>query len=193
MFGLVKARILVSGNVQGVGYRAHVTQIARNNNVRGLIRNLDDGGVEIYCEANKQIFKKFLNLLKIEGVKGDYLSLNVESLQVFREGEDSFAPPWRDVRGFKVDYSDEDVPSATLERLELGTVVMSSLRRETSANFKDMAERYGTISKDLKVVKSTLSKDTILAFVESIGSLAEAVSKNNDILTAYISEQRKQK
>ena len=55
-----KRRIIVKGNVQAVGYRALIKQIARNNGIKGSIKNLDDGTVEIYCECNSEIYLLFL-------------------------------------------------------------------------------------------------------------------------------------
>jgi acylphosphatase len=39
----VKANIHVYGNIQGVGYRVLVKNVARLMNVRGLVRDLEDG------------------------------------------------------------------------------------------------------------------------------------------------------
>ncbi len=40
-------RILVSGQVQGVGFRWFVRQAARELGLAGRVRNLPDGGVEV--------------------------------------------------------------------------------------------------------------------------------------------------
>ena len=61
------ARLLVFGNVQGVGFRAYVKQIARNMQIRGFARNLDDGSVEIYAQAAKQEINSFAGRLSIQG------------------------------------------------------------------------------------------------------------------------------
>ncbi len=42
-------RVLVSGRVQGVGFRAFVARRARELGVSGFVRNLDDGRVEAVC------------------------------------------------------------------------------------------------------------------------------------------------
>ena len=39
----------VRGRVQGVGFRYFVEQSAKKLGIRGWVRNLDDGGVEVYA------------------------------------------------------------------------------------------------------------------------------------------------
>lgn len=52
---LMAARItaLVSGQVQGVGYRAYVRQQARDLGVTGYAENLADGRVEVVAEGHR--------------------------------------------------------------------------------------------------------------------------------------------
>jgi len=45
-------RYLVSGNVQGVGFRFFAERIARQLGVAGYVKNLFDGRVEIYAIGN---------------------------------------------------------------------------------------------------------------------------------------------
>lgn len=46
------AQLLVSGVVQMVGYRAWTVRAARALGLRGFVRNLDDGRVEIFAEGD---------------------------------------------------------------------------------------------------------------------------------------------
>ncbi len=54
------AHILVSGQVQGVGFRYTVLQKALMQNVTGWVRNLDDGRVEILAEGTKEQLDDFI-------------------------------------------------------------------------------------------------------------------------------------
>ena len=47
----VRARVLVSGLVQGVNFRWYTAQHARSRGVAGWVRNLDDGRVEAVFEG----------------------------------------------------------------------------------------------------------------------------------------------
>lgn len=40
---------MVRGRVQGVGFRYHVERVANRLRVRGYVRNLSDGSVEVYA------------------------------------------------------------------------------------------------------------------------------------------------
>ncbi len=50
----VKARLLVSGRVQGVAFRWETLQAAQRCQVNGWVRNLADGRVEAVIEGSRQ-------------------------------------------------------------------------------------------------------------------------------------------
>lgn len=43
------SKMIVTGRVQGVGFRYYIYKLALRLNVKGTVRNLDDGSVEIIC------------------------------------------------------------------------------------------------------------------------------------------------
>jgi acylphosphatase len=47
----IRAHVFVSGNVQGVRYRASTREAAKDRRVAGWVRNLDDGRVEAIFEG----------------------------------------------------------------------------------------------------------------------------------------------
>jgi acylphosphatase len=48
-----RARILITGLVQGVFFRREITDLARRLNLTGWVRNLPDGRVETIAEGEK--------------------------------------------------------------------------------------------------------------------------------------------
>jgi acylphosphatase len=55
--------IIISGRVQGVGFRACVKRIATDLNVNGTVLNLPDGKVQIYATSEPIILEKFISML----------------------------------------------------------------------------------------------------------------------------------
>jgi acylphosphatase len=56
---MVEYRLIVSGDVQGVGFRYFVREVARELGVRGWTRNLEDGSVEIEAGGDSNVMDAF--------------------------------------------------------------------------------------------------------------------------------------
>ncbi|AMW27529.1 MULTISPECIES: acylphosphatase [Arthrospira] len=50
---LLRAHLLISGRVQGVGYRYYTRQVATQKGVNGWVKNLPDGRVEAVFEGSQ--------------------------------------------------------------------------------------------------------------------------------------------
>lgn len=62
---MYKQQYFISGKVQDVGFRFFTEQVANNMKLKGFVKNLNDGRVEIVAFFNtKEQIKKFENLLK---------------------------------------------------------------------------------------------------------------------------------
>ncbi len=55
---------IVQGRVQGVGFRAFTEHHAREKELRGWVRNREDGTVELEAEGPQSMLKAFLENLK---------------------------------------------------------------------------------------------------------------------------------
>lgn len=62
--GIVRARIVVSGRVQGVGYRAFAVRVATQRGLAGGVRNLDDGRVKLEAEGPEASIHSLIEALK---------------------------------------------------------------------------------------------------------------------------------
>ena len=60
----VRAKIRVTGIVQGVGFRPFIYRTAVKNNLNGYVRNRGDAGVEILLEGKEDSIERFLRDLK---------------------------------------------------------------------------------------------------------------------------------
>ncbi len=67
---------LVSGRVQGVGFRYFVQRVAQSMKLTGEVRNRGDGRVELYAEGDETTLNQFLKRVN-EGPALSYVS-NVE-------------------------------------------------------------------------------------------------------------------
>ncbi|HRI39107.1 MAG TPA: acylphosphatase [Nitrospira sp.] len=61
----VRARILVYGRVQGVGFRAFAARVAADLPLFGGVRNLPDGRVELEVEGQKAVIEALEHRLRI--------------------------------------------------------------------------------------------------------------------------------
>lgn len=96
----VRARILISGSVQGVGYRYKVARDARKLGIRGMVRNLDDGRVEIICEADDNgALDRFVREIS----QSDFLIV-VEDVETFLEGQPGYESHPNQSQKFDVEF-----------------------------------------------------------------------------------------
>ena len=83
-------RVYITGTVQGVFFRGFVKENAERYNVKGFIRNLEDGRIEIFLEGNVNDVNKVLELCK----KGPKNSI-IRGVEIKDER-------FQDFKGFKV-------------------------------------------------------------------------------------------
>src|SRR4051794_36575726 len=68
---IVRREIRFSGHVQGVGFRYTTQDIARQFNVRGYVRNLPDGKVELIVEGDEHEIERLIK--SIENRMGSFI------------------------------------------------------------------------------------------------------------------------
>lgn len=78
--------VIIKGNVQRVGYRDFVENVARRLGITGFVENLKPYDVRIVCEGEEQKIKEFL-----EKIKNSPKPAEVENIEVsFEEPEGRF-------------------------------------------------------------------------------------------------------
>jgi len=103
----MRYRLLVLGDVQQVGFREFVKKCALQLHVKGSVKNLDDGSVEIYCEIEENALDKFKELI------GKPPMGEVEEIKVYPEDSTEYGTPETNFSKFKV-IRDEDEVAETL-------------------------------------------------------------------------------
>jgi acylphosphatase len=75
-----RVHLFVSGVVQGVFFRAHARDMARDLGLTGWVKNLADGRVEIIAEGDSEKLQRFIEWCR-RGPAGS----SVEDLEIRRE------------------------------------------------------------------------------------------------------------
>ena len=75
-------KYLVSGRVQGVGYRVFVQKTARDLGVRGWARNLDDGRVEVFGIGSSHQLDYLERELRLGPPAAEVRRVNVEDQSI---------------------------------------------------------------------------------------------------------------
>ena len=68
-------RYLVKGRVQGVGFRVYVRKKAQILNLRGWVKNLSDGRVEVFANGDEESLAKLFSLLQRGPVSSNVLEV----------------------------------------------------------------------------------------------------------------------
>ena len=87
------ARILITGRVQGVGFRYFTKRWADTLNLQGTVRNLFKGEVEVLVEGPREVLEEFIAVLR-EGPPGSTV----------RECRIDWRPVLQTFNGFSIGY-----------------------------------------------------------------------------------------
>ena len=88
---LAARRFLVSGRVQGVGFRFFAQEAAALDGLAGWVRNLDDGRVEVLAQGEREALVRFERTIRrgppgarVEDVTTTYEEAPTDHLSGFR-------------------------------------------------------------------------------------------------------------
>ena len=62
---IIKKHLVISGKVQGVGFRYWIQNLAINNNINGWVKNRSSGGVEALIIGQEKEVQKLIKQCKI--------------------------------------------------------------------------------------------------------------------------------
>jgi acylphosphatase len=75
---MANAHAVISGYVQGVGYRWWVMRKAKQYDLKGYVRNLYDGDVEVEVEGNRSMIIDFVKELRIGPTSASITGANIQ-------------------------------------------------------------------------------------------------------------------
>ncbi|MFQ6054518.1 MAG: acylphosphatase [Methanosarcinales archaeon] len=124
-----RACIIAKGTVQRVGYRDFVQDIARSLEIKGYVKNLRDGSVEIVGEGSEDVIEEF-----IEKIKPEYEPLiSVTDISVV------YGEPTGEFEYFDIIRGDKDEENA--ERLDTAARYLKELIIQVSKMNADLSSK----------------------------------------------------
>lgn len=158
-----EVELIVSGEVQGVGYRQYVAGIGRKLKLAGFVKNLKDGTVQIRCKGDEKVISEFKKKIDAKNPP--------EAPLIYVEAKDIKEKRLPDgtvkEKNFKEIY---DEPSAEMSQgFSTGIKYMALFNKETQANlnlfrtetkssFEHMDEKYDKISQAMYAVVEELEE-----------------------------------
>lgn len=82
-----RIHVVVTGLVQGVGFRYFVQARAIKHGIGGWVRNLDDGSVEILAEGEPDALDPFLEAVRVGPRAAHVTDLRIERTHIARASE----------------------------------------------------------------------------------------------------------
>jgi len=178
----MKVRLVIEGNVQGAGYRAMVKNVARRLKIKGLVRNLDDGNVEGFCECDEKTLNRFIKIIDRKGDPEQPFSLNVEKINVYREGDVNCVGLPEEFGLFETDYRMEIDPvhKDSLERSEIGILVLSSMHQDLREGQDDLKEGQNKmLEKQDKMIEK---QDETIAAIKGLDKKQDKMIEKQDTM-----------
>ncbi|MGC8773947.1 MAG: acylphosphatase [Chlorobaculum sp.] len=83
-----RIHIIVSGLVQGVGFRMFVLREASARSLSGWTRNLPDGTVEVEAQGNSGLVDELIRQIRIGPSRSSVTSIKVKEIEVDTSGRE---------------------------------------------------------------------------------------------------------
>ena len=176
-----RTTILITGEVQKVGYRDFVQRVARKLGVVGYVENMRGGSVKVVYETDESTIEEFKKAIN---VKAKFI--DVQDIAIVETIEPTGEFEYFDIK--RGDMADElgerlDVSILYLDTMkeELKTEI-SGVRTDIQAMNSDMNDRfdtlddkYGAISQQMNTLTVELQTSTksLVSLTEKIGALID--------------------
>ncbi len=160
----VRAAIRAYGDVQRVGYRFIVQDLARKMGVKGYVKNLPDGSVEIVAEAPKEAVDKFVDAVKFREPPINIVRLDLVYAEATGEYE-------------HFNLVSGDLTEEIVEGFGTGLKYINLSREETKQGFERVEGSITAMHTDLKTMHTDL-KGSITTMHTDLKGGIEAMHKD---------------
>jgi acylphosphatase len=190
---LISREITVQGEVQQVGYRRRIWNIAKRLTIKGYVRNMPDGSVTILAQGDENSMKQFVDALKITEppilvdsidvrdtkVKKVFKDFRIKAGSMAEElqeglgaGESQLYMLRTEFRDYRTEFRDYRTEFRDY-RTEFG-----GFAQRTDENFNRLETKYGEISEKLTMIMGTLQKESMetrTQLIRSVDALTELI------------------
>ena len=155
-----RLNLIVSGDVQAVGYRKEVQKAAIQFNIMGYAKNMNDGNVRVVCEGETENLAQFREAIKIRKDR-IYVDDIIQDPEVvigefhrFRIYEDNMSVETRQIlkrldKGLEMtDSMHQDLSKGQMETTE----AVKAMDAHMSARFDNLDAKYGEFGDTMKGV-----------------------------------------
>ena len=139
-----RATIIISGDVQDIGFRGKIMRIGHKAGLTGVVENLPVRPVKIICEGEEKTIKNYLKHIKtIEDVEIDDINCT------WGKTKGTF-------KGFTIKYSDQKAEMA--QGFSTAGKKLDQLRVEMHTGFSDLKEETKKTHENLDNMRGKLDK-----------------------------------
>ena len=147
------AHLILKGFLQGIGFRAYVKLEALRLDIKGTVKNLPDGSIEIYGNApDEMTYNKFKEIIKAgEG--------EVKEIIEYFKGSDGYGEGPKEWIGFQVIRDEYSSLEESMEFVVLGGRQMLEKQDQTIGAIKDMNKGLKNTNQSIKNMDQHMNKD----------------------------------
>jgi acylphosphatase/signal transduction histidine kinase len=175
---MIRAELIVEGEVQRVGYRDFVQSVARSLGVKGYIENLKDGKVRIVCEADEEILKNFIKEIE---VKREFI--NVTKIKIVKT-----SPATGEFEYFEIRYG--PLEEELGERMGTAIRYAGAMWQDIRDMHKDLKDETTAIRESIRDMHKDL-KDETTAIRESIRDMHKDLKDETTAIRESIRDMHK--
>jgi len=173
---IIRKRLIVSGNVQDVGYRALIKRKARRLGILGFSKNLPDETVDIVCEGTPDALASFITSIEVKGDPADSFSLHVTSIN-------EAPPPEGKLTVFYTDYGRKltEVETQTFDREEIMVLRAGTLNDNVGIvgqNVCEVGQKVDCLGQKIDGLGQKM--DCVGQKVDGVGKAVEGVGQKVD-------------
>lgn len=198
-----RIEITVHGEVQRVGYRYIVQNVARRLKIQGAVQNMPDGTVRIIAEAPQKLLNQFIEKITIKEppilvekidtkhskATGKFKHFTIKYGELVEEISEGFGTGLRYINLSRAETKNGFQTLRTETKNGFQTVgnEIKEMREGMNKSFQLMSTKYDAISENLAQAIKTLQEESVKTRTE----LTRAVDSLSKLVEEFLRQRRK--